>query len=49
MLPLTLGLMAIVFLLVRPIDTWLAVYAAVLASLPLVVVLSRRVFGPPGG
>ncbi len=45
-LPLTLGLMAVVFALVRPIDTWLAVYAGVLASLPLVLLLSSRVFGP---
>jgi hypothetical protein len=45
-LPLTVGFMAMVFTLVRPIDTWVAVYAAVLASLPLVLVLSRRVFGP---
>ncbi len=46
-LPFTVGFMAMVFVLVRPIGTWLAVYAAVLASLPLVLVLSRRVFGPP--
>ena len=47
-LPLTVGFMATVYALVRPIDGWLAVYAAVLASLPLVLVLSRRIFGPPG-
>ena len=46
-LPMTLGFMALVFALVRPIGTWIAVYATVLASLPLVLVLSRRVFGSP--
>ena len=46
-LPLSVGLMALVYLLVRPIDPWIAVYAAVLASLPLVLVLSHRVFNPP--
>jgi len=45
-LPLTGLLAALVFTLVRPVDTWLAVYAAVLASLPLVLALSQRVFGP---
>ncbi|MGZ4706127.1 MAG: hypothetical protein ACXWCM_14785 [Acidimicrobiales bacterium] len=48
-LPLTAGTAALAYSIVRPIGTWFAVYAAVLASLPLVLVLSHRVFGPKRG
>jgi hypothetical protein len=43
-LPMTAGLVALVYLIVREFDPWVAVYAAALATLPLVLVLAHRVF-----
>jgi hypothetical protein len=43
-LPMTVGLVALVYLVVREFDPWLAVYAAALATLPLVLALAHRVF-----
>jgi len=46
-LPMTVGLMALAYVLVRSIDAWLAAGTAAMASLPLVLVLSHRIFNPP--
>jgi hypothetical protein len=43
-LPMTVGLVALVYLVVSEYNTWLAVYAAALSTLPLVLVLAHRVF-----
>ena len=43
-LPMTVGLVALVYLIVREVDPWLGVYAAALTTLPLVLVLAHRVF-----
>ena len=43
-LPMTIGLVALVYLVVREWDPWIAVYCAALATLPLVLVLAHRVF-----
>jgi uncharacterized C2H2 Zn-finger protein len=43
-LPMTVGLVALVYLIVREFDPWLAAYAAVLTTLPLVLVLAHRLF-----
>jgi hypothetical protein len=43
-LPMTVGLVALVYLVVREYNTWLAVYAAALTTFPLVLVLAHRVF-----
>jgi hypothetical protein len=44
-LPITVGLVVLVFAALRPLDPWLAVYAAALTTFPLVLVLTHRVFG----
>ncbi len=43
-LPLTIGLVVLVYAVVREIDPWLALYVSALATLPLVLVLAHRVF-----
>jgi hypothetical protein len=48
-LPMTVGLVALVYLVVRELDPWLAVYCAALATLPLVLVLAHRIFSRRAG
>lgn len=43
-LPMTIGFVALVFAIVRPWDLWLAVFCAALATFPLVLVLTHRIF-----
>lgn len=43
-LPMTVGLVALVYLVVSRWNAWVAVYGAALATLPLVLVLAHRVF-----
>jgi hypothetical protein len=43
-LPMTVGLVLLVYLIVRKIDPWLAVYVSALATFPLILVLAHRVY-----
>lgn len=43
-LPMTVGLVVLVYVAVRELDPWLAAFAAALATLPLVLVLAHRIF-----
>lgn len=43
-LPMTIGLVVLVFLVVRRWDLWLAVLCAAVATFPLVLVLTHRIF-----
>jgi hypothetical protein len=48
-LPMTVGLVTLVYLVVRELDQWIAVYCAGLATFPLVLVLAHRVFSRRAG
>ena len=41
-LPMTVGVVMLVYLVVRETDPWLAAYVSALATLPLVLVLAHR-------